>query len=742
MKVKLFTFILFFSLFFINNQFAKEILIYADNIDYDEEKNLIARGNAKLIYGKEIITSDLVIVKEKEEKVILPIEFKYKDDEDNYYYGTSGEFSSSLDEGKINDLKMYLNDGSRIVGTEGYKKGEIDLVNKGVYSPCTSKIKIGNFICPIWQVDGEKILHDRDNLFIHTKHAKMRIFNVPVYYFPYMVTPSPLRKKRKSGFLNPTIDFYFIDVKSQQSTSFPYYWAISEDKEMLITPIINYGGGVDASQRFTFNYDQLISGGNLSLDLSSETNIENQDNESWLRDGSLIFALNQNLNETFNMSIRSSLQSSPTYLRRTDQNNFLNRSNTLSTTFNLNGYGLREMDDVLNFNISGYQVVRNNEDNKTTPTTLPYVSYKTGTNEYENTKYTNHLTFYNIFRETATADHAKNQQKIHHSLKTDNEFYKYYSKLNFRTELHSQYYNTEDKRISNDTEHTGTYGRIFPMSGIYIETPLINTKNNLEINPKASFVVNGSQPSSSKVSNEESTNNSYSLFNNSNLNRYTGTDKLDNSKRVNYGVETKISAFTAELGQSYEFDPKSNFNKDAGLKDHMSDLLGSSSWDGKNNDIGHNFRLNVDQGLLQSQSLNFSNLSGIGTTGFNYLQERKSVNSLLVTGTETLKINFNSRPFAKYSKINFESSFDLLQSKNDPTGYSLGYRYFDECFGINLGFNRSFYEDRDLKPQDNLTLTFSFKSLGAYKSTNLAVSEWDKQDIRWISSNVDNTNFR
>ena len=41
MKVKLFTFILFFSLFFINNQFAKEILIYADNISYDDNENLI-----------------------------------------------------------------------------------------------------------------------------------------------------------------------------------------------------------------------------------------------------------------------------------------------------------------------------------------------------------------------------------------------------------------------------------------------------------------------------------------------------------------------------------------------------------------------------------------------------------------------------------------------------------------------------------------------------------------------------
>ena len=32
----------------------------------------------------------------------------------------------------------------------------------------------------------------------------------------------------------------------------------------------------------------------------------------------------------------------------------------------------------MNFNISGYQVVKNNEDNKTTPTTLPYVTYTSG----------------------------------------------------------------------------------------------------------------------------------------------------------------------------------------------------------------------------------------------------------------------------------------------------------------------------------------------------------------------------
>ena len=56
-------------------------------------------------------------------------------------------------------------------------------------------------------------------------------------------------------------------------------------------------------------------------------------------------------------------------------------------------------------------------------------------------------------------------------------------------------------------------------------------------------------------------------------------------------------------------------------------------------------------------------------------------------------------------------------------------------------FERSFYEDRDLKPNDSLLLMFSFKHLGTYSSTNLAVSETDKQDIRWISSSVDDDKF-
>ena len=280
---------------------------------------------------------------------------------------------------------MILKDGSRIVGKEAYREGKIDLINKGVYSTCESKIKIKNFICPIWQLESEKMIHDRDKLFIYNKHVKMRVLNVPVYYFPYLVTPSPLRKERKSGFLSPTISLMFIDAQTRQTVAFPYYFAMDIDKDLIIKPTINYGGGVDASQSITSNYRQITSGGGLNINFSADTNLENQNNENWLRDASIGIGMNHIINEKFKMSFNSAFQTSPTYLRRTDQNNILNRQNTLSTAFNLNGAYLRDIDDRLHLNVTGYQIVRNNEDNKTTPTTLPYINYSMGNKRLNNT---------------------------------------------------------------------------------------------------------------------------------------------------------------------------------------------------------------------------------------------------------------------------------------------------------------------------------------------------------------------
>jgi len=325
MKKFLIKIIFLLTIFYTDIQFANEIMIYADSISYDSEKNLIAKGNVKIINANEIITSDLIIYNNAQQKYILPKKFTFKDEKNNYYYGESGYFSKNLKEAQINEMKLRLNDGSRIVGKSSLRKGNIDIINKGTYSPCSSRININNFVCPIWQLEAEKILHDSDNLFLYQKHAKMRVFNIPVLYLPYFASPSPLRKKRKSGFLTPSVNFNFLDTKVSQSTSFPYYFNLDIDKELTLTPVFNYGGGINSSQRFLFDYNQLLSGGNLNFDLSLDTTLENENNESWLTDASIVTTIGKNINEKFQFSLNSAFQTSPTYLRRTDQNNFLNR---------------------------------------------------------------------------------------------------------------------------------------------------------------------------------------------------------------------------------------------------------------------------------------------------------------------------------------------------------------------------------------------------------------------------------
>ena len=738
MLKKIFLIISILIIFYCKNQLAEEILIYADSISYDEEKNIIAKGNAKIISENEIITSDLIIHNNKDKKYILPLEFKFKDKLNNYYYGSSGEFSENLENANINDIKIHLNDGTRIVGNYGIRKGKIDLIDKATYSPCLSRINIKKFKCPIWQIDGEKVLHDSEKLFLYQKHAKMKIFNVPVFYLPYLVTPSPLRKKRKSGFLAPTISFNFLDVQVSQNISFPYYFNLDIDKELFFTPYINYGGGVNSSQRFNLDYNQIISGGNLNIDLSTNTTFENENNEHWFQNASLITSYKQNINEKFNIGIGTAFQTSQTYLKENEINNKINRNVALTSSLALAGYNLIEEYDVFSFNISSYQVVQSTDNNKHSPTTFPFIKYVSSNKKFNNFTYQNKYNFYNIFRDSATSTLAQRQQKLSYNFSSDYEIIKLKSKINFKTELLSQIYNIENKPIDSNN-FTGTYSRIFPMSGLYIETPFRNSIYDININPHMSFIINGSQTSSNKISNEESGNTALTLMTYDKLNRFVGSDKLDNSKRVNYGIEIIKNKFYSEISQSYEFDAKSNYNKEVGLKDYMSDALFSAKYEDTKYKAYYNNRMNVDQGKIASQSLALKIENNIGIFGIGYSEAKKETNSILTKGSEAAGFSVSSKTFKKFNNISFSANYDLI---NDYyTKYDFKYSYLDECFSIDLNFGRSNYQDRNLKPQDTLTLMFSFKNIGSFKSENLAVSEEDKQDIEWAQDSIDNQRF-
>ncbi len=732
--------LIIFIIFIPNFNRASELLIYADSISYDKDENIIARGNAKIFQKNTFIFSDLIIYNKIEQKIILPTTFTLKDENNNFIEGKNGYFLKNLEYAEFEDPKLKLNDGSRIIGKKIKRDGEIDIISKGVYSPCSSRIKIANFVCPTWQLEGEKILHDNKNLFLYQKHAKMRVLNMPVFYIPYIVTPSPLRKNRKSGFLTPSLEFNFFDTKTSQSTSFPYYFNISQDKELLFTPIINYGGGVDSSQRFIFDYNQIISGGNFKTDFTFDSNFENQNND-WINDASLITNYKKNLNEKYRVNISSALQTSKNYIQKTKPNDDLSYTNSLKTNLNLEGFGLRKNDDQLKINLSFYQTNQENEDNKKVPIVLPNVNYHSGYfNKYGNI-YDHTLEFYNILRDKSTDIHSKRQQKISHKYKINKKFINFNSKISMDAEIYNQIFNTDQKKISMNNFKTGTYYRFFPIVGISSETPfkIKNLNSNLTFSPKFNLTLSPGISNSNKISNEDSTNNDFSIENIYRLNRFSGNDKLDNSKRLSYGISAYTQNFNSSLIQSYEFTKNSNFHSEQGNDHNLSDLLGSIEYL-KDLEISYNFRYDVNNNYLKTQNINFLKDTDYGELNVAYLDQNTKVNDIISKDTETINYSFSSKKFSKFSKIYFNGLYDMKKEINKE--YSLGYSYFDECFGINIDFNRKSYEEDSLKPQDIMTIMFSFKNIGSYKSTNiLAVTENDRQDIKWENYSIDDDQF-
>ena len=320
------------------------------------------------------------------------------------------------------------------------------------------------------------------------------------------------------------------------------------------------------------------------------------------------------------------------------------------------------------------------------------------------------------------------------------EITKYNSKILFQTEIYNQVFNTEDKKIDNNIYKTGSYYRLFPIVGISSETPFKFKKynSNLTFKPKINLTFTPGISNSSKLSNEDSTNNDFSIDNIYQLNRFSGNDKMDNSKRITYGISAYTNNFTSSLIQSYEFTQNSNFHKEQGNDDNLSDILGSIEYFNKN-EISYNFRYDLDDEYLKKQNVNFKTDNKFGEVNISYLDQNSKTNNIVSKDIETLNYSFMSKKINKFSNINFSGLYDLKKEINKE--YSIGYSYFDECFGINLDFNRKSYEEDNLKPQDILTIMFSFKNIGSYKSTNLAVSENDKLDIDWKGYGVENEKF-
>ena len=134
-------------------------------------------------------------------------------------------------------------------------KNKTDL-SKSVFTVC----KIRKDKCPPWLLKAKKITHDKIKKTIYYNNATLKVYDIPIFYFPKFFHPDPT-VKRQSGFLTP----FFTDTTTVGAGfGLPYYWAISNEKDFTFTPKLYAKENI----LFLNEYRQAFRNGFLILDTS------------------------------------------------------------------------------------------------------------------------------------------------------------------------------------------------------------------------------------------------------------------------------------------------------------------------------------------------------------------------------------------------------------------------------------------------------------------------------------------
>ena len=236
------------------------------------------------------------------------------------------------------------------------------------------------------------------------------------------------------------------------------------------------------------------------------------------------------------------------------------------------------------------------------------------------------------------------------------------------------------------------------------ELPLIKKFNqDLEIIiPRVSLRIN---PSDMKNhSDAERKINTENIFD---INRLGINDSFETGNSLTCGVDYKKENmenekyFELKLSSVFRDNEEDNIPNQTSLNKKNSNLFGSIDY--KFSEI-----LSIDYNFAVDNKIERFNYNSIGlnlslnnfVTEFNFIEEDS------LTGNTNIFENTSTYNFNNQNSLKFQTrrnrEVDLTEY------YNLVYEYKNDCLTAGLKFNKTYYEDRDLKPSENIMFTISF----------------------------------
>ena len=563
-------------------------------------------------------------------------------------------------------------------------------LSKGVFTVCQQKENK----CPPWILQAKKITHDKTKKTIYYEHATLKVYDIPIFYFPKFFHPDPT-VKRQSGFLNP----FFTDSTSV-GTGFglPYYWAISHDKDLTFTPKLHAKENVlllnEYRQAFRNAFLLLDTGYTQGYKETSTTKTDGSRNHIFAE---LDIVLGQDKSYESNLSFKVQRTSNDTYFRIHDINTALvdaentNLENKFSYNFNKND---------MHLNISGtaYENLRE-KSNSRYEYILPNILFeksffteKFGTLDFKSNA---------LYRNYDVDKHVT-------SLTNDIIWSpsSYITQKGFVNNIEGMVKNT-NYEATNTTDHK-TEGTINELSGVF------SFKSALPMKKEGTGYSNIFSPTlmvryapghMKDLSGEDITLKYANLFATNKtsviedgLSTIVGFDFKMNEKSEDDNDREKLSI---SMGQVFNFERNKDMPSKSSLDQKMSDVVGEINYNfSKIGKISYKFSL--DHNFNDLNYNEFSTNLNFGKVGFNldYLEEQNHIGSEHYVNTG-ISLNFNDN-----NKLSFATKKNF--KTNSTELYDISYQYAIDCLTAGLVFRREFYEDSDVEQKDSLMFTITF----------------------------------
>ena len=600
---------------------------------------------------------------------------------------------------KINkEVFDNIDNDPRIIGVSASSNKGITKINKGVFTSCKQ-----NENCTPWSIRAKEIIHDKNKKEIIYNNALLKIYDFPILYFPRFFHPDPT-VNRRSGFLKPQINNSNI---LGSSFSIPYYSVIDENKDFTFTPSIfendlqmvqNEYREVNKNSKFHSNFGFV---NNYKSDLDTKKN------------------------SIFNLFLKYDLDLK--FENFSSSNFFLSVEKVTNDTFlkifdtHIQDNKLKPLDhDNLKSEI---QLLLDNEN----------YTFKTGIVSYENLQSSNNdryeyvFPYYNyskilsenLFNGSLNFSSSGNnfysntnqlKSSINNNIIFKSKEFVWLNGIKNSFEINTKNLNSVGK---NNSEYKSS-PQIELMSelNLNIKYPLVKmNKNNVNyLTPKVLLKVNPSD-----MKNYSSLDRTINVNNIFNTNRLGINDTLEAGKSLTLGLDFKKEIldnpnkfFEIKLASVLRDREEFFMPKKSTLDKKNSNLFGSIS----NNfsdffNVKYNFAL--DKNL---NSIEYNDISTIFTfdnfkTKFSFLEETGAM------GNSNFFENNTSYNFDEKNHITFKTRRN--RKLNLTEYYDLVYEYQNDCLIAGIKYKKSYYEDRDLKPSENLFFTISLIPLTNYE---------------------------